>query len=71
MPESYKPWDFPGGTVVKNLPQCRRLGLDPWVGNIRWRKKDMATHSSVLGWEIPWTEEPGSLEFMGLQKSQT
>ena len=31
----------------------------------------MATHSSNLAWEIPWTEEPGGLQSMGLQKSQT
>ena len=31
----------------------------------------MATHSSILAWEIPWTEELGELQFMGLQKSQT
>ena len=31
-------------------------------------KKEMATHSSVLDWEILWTEEPGGLRFMGLQK---
>ena len=30
----------------------------------------MATHSSVLAWEIPWTEEPGGLQSIGLQKSQ-
>ena len=34
-------------------------------------EKAMATHSSVLAWEIPWTEEPGGLLSMGLQKSQT
>ena len=31
----------------------------------------MATHSSILAWRIPWTEEPGGLQFMGSQKSQT
>ena len=31
-------------------------------------EKEMATHSSVFTWEIPWTEEPGSLQFMGLQR---
>ena len=31
----------------------------------------MATHSSILAWEIPWTEEPGGLQSMGLQKNQT
>ena len=32
-------------------------------------KKEMATHSSILAWEIPWTEEPGSLQSMELQES--
>ena len=32
-------------------------------------EKEMATHSSILAWEIPWTEEPGGLQSMGLQKS--
>ena len=34
-------------------------------------EKEMATHSSILAWEIPWTEEPGGLQSMGYQKSQT
>ena len=34
-------------------------------------EKDMATHSSILAWRIPWTEEPGRLPFMGLQKLDT
>ena len=34
-------------------------------------EKEMATHSSILAWEIPWTEEAGRLQSMGLQKSQT
>ena len=34
-------------------------------------KKGMAIHSSILAWKIPWTEEPGELQFMGLQKSWT
>ena len=34
-------------------------------------EKEMAIHSSVLAWEMPWTEEPGRLQTMGLQKSQT
>ena len=32
---------------------------------------EIATHSIILAWEISWTEEPGGLQFMGLQKSQT
>ena len=34
-------------------------------------EKEMPTHSSILAWEIPWTEEPGGLPSLGLQKSQT
>ena len=34
-------------------------------------EKEMATHSNILAWEIPWTEEPGGLQSMGSQKSQT
>ena len=34
-------------------------------------RKEMATHSSIFDWEICWTEEPGRLQFMGSQKSQT
>ena len=34
-------------------------------------KKEMATHSSIPPWEIPWTEEPRGLQFMELQKIQT
>ena len=33
--------------------------------------QDMATHSNILAWEFSWTEEPGGLQSMGLQKSQT
>ena len=34
-------------------------------------EKEMTAHSSILAWEIPWTEEPGGLQSMGLQKSLT
>ena len=43
-------------------------GSIPGLG--RSPEKEMATHSSILAWEITWTEEPGRLQFMGLQKSQ-
>ena len=49
--------------------QCRRPGFNHWVGKIPWRR--MITHSSILAWEIPWTEETGWLQSMGSQKSQT
>ena len=48
--------------------QCRRCRFDHWVGKIPWRKKEMATHSSVLVWEIPWTEEPGRLQSTGCKE---
>ena len=54
--------------MVKNLPamwetQVRSLGLEDPM------EKGMATHSSVLAWRIPWTEEPGGLH--GVTKSRT
>ena len=52
---------------VKNPPavqetQVRSLG---WEDPL---EEEMATHSSILAWKIPWTEEPGGLESMGLQR---
>ena len=47
----------------KSTCQCRRYRrhmFDPWVEKIPWRE-EMATHSSILAWRIPWTEEPGEL----------
>ena len=59
---------FSSGTVVMNLAaNAGDSGFDPWVGKIPWRK-EMATHSSILAWKIPWTEELGGLRSMGLQK---
>ena len=56
--------------AVKNPPakqetRVRSLGEEDPL------EKEIATHSSILAWEIPWTEEPGGLQFMGSQKSQT
>ena len=45
--------------MVKNLPaNARDGGFDPWVGDDHL-EKEMATRSSILAWEMPWTEEPG------------
>ena len=52
---------FPGGSVIKNLPPSRRHWFDPL-------KKEIATRSSILAWEIRWTEEPGGLQSMGSQR---
>ena len=49
------PWWLNG---KESTSQCRRCGFNPWVRKIPL-KKEMATHSSILSWEIPWTEEPG------------
>ena len=51
---------FSGGSVVKNP----RAMQEAWVRSLRWEgplEKEMATHSSILAWKIPWTEEPGRL----------
>ena len=41
----------------------------PFSHNLGTAEKEMATHSSILAWRIPWTEEPGRLQFMGSQES--
>ena len=59
---------FSGGSVVKNLPaNARDVGSS--LGGEDTLEKEMAIHSSILDWRIPWTEEPGGLKFMGLQES--
>ena len=55
-----------GGSVVKNLPAMQEI----WVQHLDWEdplEKGMATHCSILAWEIPRTEEPGWLQAVGLQ----
>ena len=47
---------------------------ETWVLSLGWEdplEKEMATHSSTLGWRIPWTEEPGGLQSTGSQESDT
>ena len=46
--------------------QCRRHGFNLWVGKIPWRRK----WQGILAWEIPWTEKPGGLQSMRLQKTR-
>ena len=60
---------FPCGSVVKNLPagasgdtRAQSLGQENAL------EEEMATHSSILAWEIPWTEESGGLQSMGMQR---
>ena len=58
---------FPGGSVVKNLPTNARnvgdLGSIPGLG--RSLEEEMATHSSILAWEIPRTEETDGIQSTG------
>ena len=53
--------------TVKNLPAMQ----DTWVRLLGWEdplEEGMATHSSILAWGIPWTEEPGGLQSIGSKK---
>ena len=47
---------------------CNEGDLCSILGREDPLEKEMATHFSILAWEIPWTEDPGSLQFMGSQK---
>ena len=53
--------------LVKNLPAVQ----ETQVQSLGWEdplEKEMANHSSILAWKIPWTEEPGGLQSMGLPR---
>ena len=53
--------------LVKNLPAMQEIQ----VQSLGWEdllEKEMATHSSILAWRIPWTEDPGGLQSMGSQR---
>ena len=55
---------------IKNLPAMQETGV--WfLRPDDLLEKEMATHSSILAWRIPWTEEPSRLQSMGLQESDT
>ena len=58
---------FPGGLVVKN-PLAKQEMWVPSLGQKDPLEKKMATHFSILAWEIPWTEEPGGLQSMRWQR---
>ena len=56
--------------MVKNLPAKQ----ETWVQSLCQEdplEKEMATHSCILAWKIPWTEEPGGLQSIGSQESDT
>ena len=53
--------------MVKNLPAMQEMGVQ-FLGQEDPLEKEMATHSSILAWRLPWTEEPGRLQSMGSQR---
>ena len=66
---SLDPQDFLVAQTAKRLPIMR----ETWVQSLGLEdplEKEMATHSGILAWEIPWTEEPGGLQFLGLQRDR-
>ena len=59
--------DFLVAQMVKSLPAVREM----WVQSLGWEdplEEEMATHSSILAWKSPWTEEPGRLQSMRSQR---
>ena len=57
----------PVAQMVKRLPTM----WETWVRSLGWEdplEKEMANHSNILAWRIPWTEEPGGLQSKGLQR---
>ena len=61
---------FSSGSVIKNLPAVQDL-QEIWVGSLGGEdplEEGMVTHSSTLAWRIPWTEEPGGQQFIGLER---
>ena len=60
-----------GASLVAQRLKCLPAMWATWVRSLGWKdplKKEMATHSSILAWKIPWTEEPGRLKSMRLQR---
>ena len=70
------PGDFPGGSDGKASIMCidvynLSIMWETWVRSLGQEdplEKEIATHSSTLAWKIPWTEEPGRLQSVGLQR---
>ena len=61
---------LPGGSVVKNPPAIQEM-QETWVQSLDQEdplEEGMATHSGILARKIPWTEEPGGLKSLGLQR---
>ena len=59
--------------MAKN-PPANAETQETWVRSLGWEdplEEGMATHSGILAWRIPWTEEPGRLQSMGFQELDT
>ena len=59
------------GSLVAQMINSLPAMWETWVRSLGWEdplEKEMATHSSTLAWRIPWTEEPGGLQFTGSQR---
>ena len=71
--ETLSLWASQVALVVKNPPanagDVRNLGLIPGLGGSL--EEEIATHSSILAWRVPWTEEPGGLQSLGSQRVDT
>ena len=67
LPQYRENLDCPGGSVIKNLPAQQEMGVQS-LGQEEPLEKEMAAHSSILAWEIPWTDEPGRLQAHGVPK---
>ena len=60
-------WTSLVAQTLKNLPVMQ----ETWVQSLGWEdplEEGMGTHSSIVAWKTPWTEEPGRLQSMGLQR---
>ena len=70
LPASTDFLGFPVAQTVKNLPAMQ----ENWIQTLGWEdplEEGMVTHSSVLAWRIPWTEDPGRLQSMGLKETKS
>ena len=59
--------DFPSGSAIKNPPVMQ----ETWVRSLGQEdplEEGIAIHSNILAWRLPWTEEPGGIQFMGSQR---
>ena len=63
-------FNLSGSLVLQMIKSCLQC-WETWVQSLVWEdslEQEMATHSSILAWAMPWTEDPGGLHSMGLQR---